>query len=259
MGVLYGEGKKIEEDPNKIIDSNNPVLQSWESSDRTDFHSNEYRSKITKAKFAICDKVPENKIESWDVSEAKNKSVMAWVESDGADGYILTIASKTKIIANPISNYIFYQMTNLTEIENIEVLDTSMVKQFDSMFRNCENLTNLDLSSLSFKNVKSVRYMFSGCINLNNLKLSEINYKSGIDNSIEFWSMFYNCKKLSTTLSIRFNSGIIYTITSTGMFEGAATEPGAKIVVKCNLQEKFIDELIATKSANSNVVKELLQ
>ncbi|MCI8431530.1 MAG: BspA family leucine-rich repeat surface protein, partial [Lachnospiraceae bacterium] len=190
MGVLYGEGKKIEEDPNKIIDSNNPVLQSWESSDRTDFHSNEYRSKITKAKFAICDKVPENKIESWDVSEAKNKSVMAWVESDGADGYILTIASKTKIIANPISNYIFYQMTNLTEVENIEVLDTSMVKQFDSMFRNCENLTNLDLSSLSFKNVKSVRYMFSGCTNLNNLKLSEINYKSGIDNSIEFWSMF---------------------------------------------------------------------
>jgi len=260
----YGNGQKEDKpagevDENEIVASDNPMLQSWESSLKIDFHAEEYRTKITKVKFAITDKMPGNKIAFWDVSNIKDKSVMAWIEDNGNEGYILTIAGKEKIVANENSRYLFYAFDTLEEIENIELLDTSNLKIASYMFAGCNSIINLDLSSFNLNNIKYMDSMFASCNNLINLKLPDINYKPDIGNAISFTNMFEGCKKILTTITIRFSSGVTYITTSNGMFKNAATEPGAKITVRYNLQEKYIDSLIATKSANSNIEKELIE
>lgn len=91
------------------------------------------------------------------------------------------------------------------------------------MFRDCSSLTNLNLSNFETSNVTNMSYMFSGC------------------------------SKLSTTLTIA------HTLTKSSyskMFNGAAIAEGAQITVNyTEAVADVIDDYIATKSSNSNVVK----
>ena len=64
--------------------------------------------------------------------------------------------------------------------------------------------------------------------------------------------MFSSCNKLQTQINI-VN---INTTTYNYMFSSAATDPNAKITVNYTSEtESLVDKIIATKSANSNVVK----
>ena len=62
-----------------------PIIQSWGENDTTDFHSEAYKQSIISAEFLDNKNVPENAVESWDVSEAQDGSVMAWVIADETD------------------------------------------------------------------------------------------------------------------------------------------------------------------------------
>ena len=181
-GVLYGEGSKSDnpptEDGEEIVASDNPMLQSWEKNATTDFHADEYKSKITKVKFATNVRIPNSKVESWDVSESKDKSVMAWVESDGSNGYILTIAGKEKIIANPDSSYLFYEFKKVTEIKNIGLFNTNNVENMKSMFGYCNSIVSLDLSNFNTSNVKYMNGMFRNWYMCENLDLSNFDISS---------------------------------------------------------------------------------
>ena len=118
----------------------------------------------------------------------------------------------------------------------------------ERMFSGCSVLTNLDLSSFNTTNVTDMSYMFSGCSSLINLDLSGFN-TSKVTN---MYSMFYYCSKLQTQINI-VN---INTTTYNYMFSTAATDPNAKIVVNYITDaSELVDKMIATKSANSNVVK----
>ena len=68
----------------------------------TDFHTDDYRSKITSVITKKDNIVPESATKSWDMSEAGDGSVMAYVEDDGNGNstYKLTIGGKDGIIAN---------------------------------------------------------------------------------------------------------------------------------------------------------------
>ena len=67
-----------------------------------DFHSNEYIEKITSIVTKGDTVIPEGVIESWDISEKQNGSVIAYIEDDGtgAGTYKVTIGAQDKIIAN---------------------------------------------------------------------------------------------------------------------------------------------------------------
>ena len=62
-----------------------PIIQKWYPTSSTDFHAEEYRANIITATFLDNREVPNNAVESWDVSANDNGSVMAWVIADESD------------------------------------------------------------------------------------------------------------------------------------------------------------------------------
>ena len=122
-----------------------------------------------------------------------------------------------KIVPNTCDRW-FYSCSNLTEIINIENLDTSLVTSMEYMFMYCSNLTELNLNSFNTSSVTSMNGMFEGCSNLTELNLNsfntssvtsmlcmfegcsnltELNLNSFNTNSVtSMLCMFYNCQKL---------------------------------------------------------------
>lgn len=85
---------------------------------------------------------------AWDVSAAKDQSVMAW-EKDG----ILYICGKETIKANPNCASLFSCYENLESIDFGNMFDTSDVTIMRNMFGKCSNLIILDVSGFDTRNV----------------------------------------------------------------------------------------------------------
>ncbi len=129
----------------------------------TEFWQDDYRNKIETIVLEKEISIPEETaIESWDVSQKQDKSVMAYIENSGEDKYKLHIQVQGKIKANPDSSHLFYDFSNLTSIEGLENLDTSAVKNMDLMFYNSVKLTEIDLSTFDTSQVTTMRYAFAG-------------------------------------------------------------------------------------------------
>ena len=82
---------------------------------------------------------------------------------------------------NQTSSYMFYNFNSLTDVEDIKNWNTSSVTNMYYMFRNCDGLTNIDLSTWNVSKVTDMRYMFYDCnnleaIDLTNWNTSKVNY-----------------------------------------------------------------------------------
>ena len=141
----------------------------------------------------------------------------------------------------------FYDCQSLTNLD-LSSFNTSKVTNMTSIFSDCSSLTSLDLSNFNTSKVTVMSYMFSNCYSLTSLNLSSFNTSKVTNMSY----MFFNCKKLQTQINI-LNANV----TDYGyMFNYAATDPNAQIVVNYIAgASTLVDNMIATKSANSNVVK----
>ena len=142
----------------------------------TDFHTYVYSSKITSITTKKDNIVPETATESWDISEAQDGSVMAYVEEAGADKYgnstyKLTIGGKGGIIANESMINYFYDFEEMTSID-LSALDTSEVTNMIGMFSGCWNLTSLDVSNFDTSKVTNMDSMFASCRSLTSLDVS---------------------------------------------------------------------------------------
>lgn len=131
------------------------IIKHWNESSKEEFHSDFYKENVVSATFLNYKKVPKNAIESWDVSEKKDGSVIACVlESTLVTGkYDLYIGAKNRVIANQNSSFLFYDHYNLKEINFNNNLDTSNVTNMGSMFYGCAGLENVDLSSFDTSKV----------------------------------------------------------------------------------------------------------
>ena len=166
----------------------------------SDYHSKKYVGKITKIVTKDNISIPDTAIESWDVSEAGDGSVIAYIENDGSNNgtYQVTIGGTGGISANPDSSWLFaiadpdtYE-SSLTSID-LTYLDTSKVTNMSGMFSECINLTELDLSSFDTSNVTNMVVMFFGCSSLTELDLSNFDTSNVTDMS----QMFYSCSSLT--------------------------------------------------------------
>ncbi len=205
-GLAYlGKDKKkqkVAEEMGYIIGNpNDAVLRAWTSDSQDDFHAEECRTKITKITFITNNKVPDGVIKSWDVSAGNNGGVMAWIVSNGEDGYELTIGGNTKIIANTDSSNMFYNFILVKEI-NIKELDTSKVKKMISMFDGCECLTSVDLSNFNTSKVTTTHGMFHECNSLISLDVSNFDTSQVTD----MYRMFYGCNSLINLNLNNFNT-----------------------------------------------------
>lgn len=96
-------------------------------------------------------------------------------------------------------------------------MNTSNWKYFQSFFRDCKNLTSLDLSSWNTGNAVSMYSMFSSCSLLTSLNVSNWN----VSNVTDMNNMFENCYKLSNlNLSSWIVSNKLTSISS--MFSGCS-------------------------------------
>ena len=209
----------------------------------TDFHTNAYSSKITSITTKKDNIVPATAVESWDISEAQDGSVMAYVEDDGSGNstYKLTIGGKGGIIANESMIFYFGDFDKMTSID-LSALDTSQVTDMIGMFATCSSLTSLDVSSFDTSNVTTMTWMFSECSSLTSLDLSSfdtsnvsyMNYMfarcssltnldvSNFDTSrvTDMDSMFSECSSLTSLDVSNFNAPELTDITD--MFSGLA-------------------------------------
>ena len=139
----------------------------------TDFHTADYAPKITSVTTKKDNIVPTTAIESWDISEAGDGSVMAYVEDDGSGNstYKVTIGGKGGIIANESMIGYFGGFNKITSID-LSSLDTSQVTDMSKMFFGCSSLTSLDVSNFDTSQVTDMSYMFRMCSSLTSLDLS---------------------------------------------------------------------------------------
>ena len=141
----------------------------------------------------------------------------------------------------------FSQCKVLTKL-NLNNFNTSNVTNMNSMFYNCKAITDLDLSNFNTVNVTNMSTMFTSCSGLKNLNI--INFNT--TNVMHTASMFAGCTNINTSINILNSTNTDYT----GMFSNAATDANAKITVNYIADAStLVDNMIATKSSNSNVVK----
>lgn len=88
----------------------------------------------------------------------------------------------------------FASFENLTEIQDINYLNTSAATSMQQMFYQCKKITALDLSHFNTANVTNMANMFSSCENLTSITFGE-NFRTS--NVTTMRSMFYLCKKLA--------------------------------------------------------------
>ena len=161
----------------------------------TDFHTDAYKSKITSIITKKDNIVPATAIESWDISEAGDGSVMAYVEDDGTGNgtYKVTIGGKGGIIANESMIGYFSGFSKMTSID-LSALDTSEVTNMMGMFGGCSDLTNLDVSNFDTSEVTDMSQMFSKCSSLTSLDISNFDTSQVTDMS----NMFDECRSLTS-------------------------------------------------------------
>ena len=104
---------------------------------------------------------------------------------------------------SPVSTASWFTLCyDLRTIENLQYLNTSNVTDMSDMFKGCESLTSLDLSSFNTANVTDMSEMFKSCESLTSLNLSSFNTANVTDMS----DMFASCESLISLDLSSFNT-----------------------------------------------------
>ena len=191
---------------------------------QTDFHTNVYMSKITSIITKNDNIVPATAVESWDISEAGDGSVMAYVEDDGSGNstYKVTIGGKGGIIANESMRSYFARFNKMTSID-LSALDTSEVTNMMDMFLGCSSLTSLDVSNFDTSKVTNMSYMFYYCTGLTNLDVSNFDTSKVTNMS----HMFQHCSRLTSLDLSSFDTSKVTDMSY--MFEDCSSLPSLDV------------------------------
>lgn len=110
----------------------------------------------------------------------------------------------------------FFGCKNLSSISGLENLNTSNVTDMAYMFRECSNITELNVGHFDTSNVTSFTAMFMDCTNLRSIDVSNFNTAS----ATYMVGMFGYCTNLTFIDVSKFNtSNVVYLNT---MFEGCS-------------------------------------
>ena len=161
------------------------------------FGTDIWRTDIEQIIISDSNKVPENILGQFDLSEKQNGSVMAWYTDKDNDGkYEMTIGQNGGVVANVNSSYLFSTIQNEEKNEpfliGIENLDTSHVEDMRSMFYYSEDGTKeFDLGDeFDTSHVKDITNMFL-LMSRNNLKKLRLGAKFDVSKVEKQSSAFY--------------------------------------------------------------------
>ena len=171
---------------------------------------------------------------TWGIEETKKEGyipVPAWAgtsqEEDTTTARVVFDASFRDFRPTTTAKW-FYRCEALKQIEGLEYLNTSEVKDMGYMFSDCKTLTSLDLKHFNTKNVTDMSSMFAKCWALTSLDLKNFNTQNVTDMSLMFSrcvaltsldlkdfntqnvtdmsSMFFNCSELTSLNLKNFNT-----------------------------------------------------
>ncbi len=207
-------------------------LSSFNTSNVTDMNS----------MFANCSAFMKLDLSSFNTSNVTNMKLMF----TGLRLTSLDLSSFNTSNVTDMSN-MFQFCSRLTSLD-LSGFNTSKVINMLSMFNYCISLVSLDISSFNTSSVTNMTGIFYDCSSLTSLDLSNFN----TSNVTNMYGMFYGCSKLTTTINIMGTGVTSYT----NMFSNAATAEGVQIIVNYIADAStLVDNMIATKSETSNVVK----
>lgn len=156
------------------------------------FGSNYRRDQIRSV--TILDSLADMPADAWDVSEAGDGRVMAWVVPNG-DLYDLFIGAEGGVCAGSSCEELFYGYVYATTINLGDRFDTSNVQDMSSMFHLCQSLTELTLGDrFDTSNVQDMRRMFYDCESLTELTLGD---RFDTSNVQDMNYMFSFCESLT--------------------------------------------------------------
>ena len=192
------------------------------------------RNQIESIEIKPSDKVSENAIYSWDVSENKTGKVMAWYEDIDKNGYFeVYIGQNGGVKAKDSARHLFAYLPNAINI-NLKYFDTSQVTDMYALFNGCNNLLTLDISNFDTskvgtnkKNSGSMSYMFQNCSKLSHLDISSFN----TENVKSMVAMFGWCSSLINLDLSSFDTSKVTSMNS--MFRNCSQ------LVKLNLGNNF--------------------
>ena len=175
--------------------------------------NNVSRGEITKIKF-IKNNISQHGTR-FIIGKNGNESQNLYAYLNGTE-VTIQIPSNGTLYAPENSSNLFYMYTgeaNLDSIENINLLNTSNVKNMAHMFDSNSNLKNLNLSTFNTSNVVNMESMFENCINL-----ESINISFNTEKVTNMKNMFKICKKITSLDLSTFNTRKVTDMN--GMFGG---------------------------------------
>ena len=161
------------------------------------------KGEITKIKISKSpDVAPTDSDASWNISGSNG--LIAYIK--GTDITIYAPNEGTIFMAED-SSYLFSgnntgMFNKLAAIQNLNLLDTSKVKNMSSMFEAAQNLTSIDLSNFNTSNVEDMSKMFFFCRGLYQLDVSGFDTKE----VKSFNDMFFSCQRVSAIDVTKFNT-----------------------------------------------------
>ena len=145
---------------------------------------------------------------TWGIEETKKEGdipVPAWAgtsqEVDKTTTRVVFDASFRDFRPTTTAKW-FHYCVALKQIEGLEYLNTSEVKDMSYMFSACKALTSLDLKNFNTQNVTNMKGMFAKCGALTSLDLKNFNTQNVTDMS----NMFFSCGRLTSLDLQHFNT-----------------------------------------------------
>ena len=189
---------------------------------------------------------------TWGIEETKKEgdytfpAWTAWDEGESTTTRVVFDASFRDF--RPTTTVMwFYRCEALKQIEGLEYLNTSEVKDMCGMFLGCAALTSIDLKNFNTQNVTDITWMFSDCAALTSIDLKNFNTKK----VTYMYEMFSGCSALTT-----INSNTTWQCPeSEGMFAGCTKLKGAVSYDKNKVDAKMANPETGYFTAESTTVR----
>ena len=193
------------------------ILLAVEENNEIAFRSTEYKTKIKTITFENKINVPETAVASWDIGVSQIGNVMAYLLINEEDNtlYDLYIQGNNTLYANENMSWWFSGFENLTEIININLLDTSKTTDMSWLFSGSAKLTELNLNSWDTKNVLTIQGIFSETHSLEKLYVNDWDTSKMKDMGLAF----HNTKSLTELDVSKWNTSNVTNLY--GIFYGA--------------------------------------
>ena len=132
----------------------------------------------------------------------------------------------------------FRDCNNLTTL-NVANFNTKNVTDMSGMFYDCNNLTTLNVSNFDTKNVTNMTQMFHGCNNLTTIYVSDKFVTTACEDAVE---MFRHCEKLVGAVPFDENkTGMEMANYTTGYFTDIKTTGIDATPASGNIAAKYYD------------------